>query len=329
MALRSLPLLRRLFTLACLAVLFTLAQPAAAETVPVDDYWPRVAALAAQVRGLAGQPLDAQRAALAAAASSWDAVTAVTLPDGTVVPLDHSALTAALRAETPDLDRLAARLDALVAAQAAWPAARHTTADVQRLQAVLARVEFQWAEPAPDPLAELIDRAWRFLLRLLERLLPEGAVTGTGADLFGWAFTILSVLVVGGLLAYAARGLFGGLVREVTLPPDAALEAGALSADDAAQRAQVLAGQGDYRTAVRYLYLSALLSLELRGLLRYERTLTNHEVLRRLSAHPELAAPMQAMVAVFDRVWYGFEALDANGYAAYAASVAALRQARG
>jgi hypothetical protein len=38
--------------------------------------------------------------------------------------------------------------------------------------------------------------------------------------------------------------------------------------------------EGDYRTAVRYLYLSLLLLLEEHGLLRYDRPLTDREYLQ-------------------------------------------------
>jgi len=307
----------------------SVALPAAAEAIPVADYWQRLAALQAQVDSAAGQPLEARQALLAPAADAWEAVTAVTLEDGTTVPVDHSALVAALRAAAPNLGALKTRLANLAAAHAAWPAPRHTANDVRRLQAVLDRAEFAWAVQPPNPLTALWDRFVNVVLRLLARLLPDSVGIPFFGDVVGWAFTVLSVLVVVGIVAYALRGLLGGLVREATLPADAGLEAGDLSPELAQQQAQRLAGQGDYRAAVRYLYLSALLSLEARGLLRYERTLTNREVLRRLGDHPELAGVLREVVEVFDRVWYGCQPLDAAAYGQYADRVAALRQTHG
>jgi hypothetical protein len=320
---------RWLLALAWGFALLALARPAAAETVPVDDYWQRLAALRAQLNGLTAQPPEAQHAVLSAAASAWENVTAVTLTGGVTVPVDHRALAAALRAEKPDLAALVARLDALLAAHADWPAPRHRAESLERLNAILARPEYQWPDAPPNPLADLWNRLLQAILRFLNNLLPDAVTANPGLDLLGWLFTALCVAVVVAIVLYATRGMFSGLVREVTLPADAALEEGALSPDQAAQRAQGLAGQGDYRSAVRYLYLSALLSLEARGLLRYERALTNREVLRRLSDHPELAAPMREVVEVFDRVWYGFQPVDAGAYDQYAARVAALRQAHG
>jgi hypothetical protein len=101
-----------------------------------------------------------------------------------------------------------------------------------------------------------------------------------------------------------------------------------LTADTALQRAQQYSGEGDYRTAVRYLYLSALLLLEERGLLRYNRSLTNHEYLRSLAHQPELAAILRDIIEVFDRVWYGFHALDLAEYEWYAGRVEVLKRQR-
>jgi hypothetical protein len=99
-----------------------------------------------------------------------------------------------------------------------------------------------------------------------------------------------------------------------------------LTAELALQRAQELSTGGDYRTAVRYLYLSSLLLLEERGLLRYDRSLTNREYLRTVAHRPELAAILREVIDVFDRVWYGFQTLNPGEYEAYVLRVETLRQ---
>ncbi len=321
------PWRRLLLALGLVALLLGVAAPAAAEAIPVADYWERLTQLQAVVKDAASQPPADRPAMLAAAAEAWAGLTAVRLEDGTVVPVDTGALVAALRAPVPDLPALQTRLTNLAAAHADWPAARHTAQAIDRLQAILSRAEFNWSVAPPNPLAELWERLVNAVLRLLTRLLPTGVSAPLVGDLLSWGLTLLSVLVVAAIVVYALRGLLGGLVREVVLPAEAALEGGDLNPEQAQLQAQRLAGQGDYRTAVRYLYLSALLSLEARGLLRYERTLTNREVLRRLGDHPELAGVLREVVEVFDRVWYGYQPLDAATYSRYAERVAALRQA--
>ena len=94
----------------------------------------------------------------------------------------------------------------------------------------------------------------------------------------------------------------------------------------ALKRAQNLSGAGDYRTAVRYLYLSSLLLLDERGLLRYNRSQTNREYLRSVAHLPKFAAILREVIDVFDRVWYGYQTLDEATYTQYAARVAELRQ---
>jgi hypothetical protein len=102
-----------------------------------------------------------------------------------------------------------------------------------------------------------------------------------------------------------------------------------ITADTAWQRAQESSDLGDYRQAVRYLYLSTLLLLEERDLLRYDRTLTNREYLSRLAHRPDLAAILRDVVDVFDRVWYGYQPLSEGEYGRFADRVQTLKQQKG
>ncbi|NJN19376.1 MAG: DUF4129 domain-containing protein [Oscillochloris sp.] len=99
-----------------------------------------------------------------------------------------------------------------------------------------------------------------------------------------------------------------------------------LTSAEAVQQASGLARDGDYRRAVRYLYLASLIWLDERGAMRYERTLTNREHLARLADQPHLREQLRPVVDTFDRVWYGSEQLDAESFAAYEQQVRALRQ---
>ena len=99
-----------------------------------------------------------------------------------------------------------------------------------------------------------------------------------------------------------------------------------LSSKGAFKRAETLSMQGDYRNAIRYLYLSSLLVLDEQGLMRYDRSRTNREYLRSVSSRPELAKPLQDVIEVFDRVWYGFEGVDEQTYQSYVERVDELRE---
>ena len=144
--------------------------------------------------------------------------------------------------------------------------------------------------------------------------------------LFEYALIALGVLAVTLVLAYATRGLWGSLVSESVLGQEASPDDELLSAESALKKAQSLSADGDLRQAVRYLYLSSLLTLEERGLLRYDRSKTNRETLGAIANQPEMRAEMQEVVEVFDRVWYGYQELEQDDYNDYQDHVVRLRQ---
>lgn len=299
---------------------------AAGTPLPVDDYWQRVAETRALLSGLQGVDPVERQAALALTAAAWAAVTAVELTDGTVVPVDHRFLAARLRAPAPDLAELDGLLAALAAAHADWPRPRHNASQLRSLEDILAQPEFDWPVQTPSPLAELWNRLTQAFWRWVAGLLPEnGAVTIQGRWL-GYAFTAVCLLALALVLAYLLRGLVADVVEEAELHTEAGAGEESLTAERALQQAQQHSGQGDYRTAVRYLYLSSLLLLVERGLLPPDRSLTNREHLRRVADRPELAQPLREVVEVFDRVWYGFQPLEAADYQRYANRVAELHQ---
>jgi hypothetical protein len=255
-------------------------------------------------------------------ALQWEKVTAVEFPDQSVMQIDSLYLVAELRNVVPDLQRLKKLLDVLLNAHAEYPQNVFTIQDVQPLQEILARPEFQWTETetvtAPNWLQKIIDAFATFMERLAVYILNTlyyGRVP----------LIIAAVIILIVSLYFISRNLSRSLVRDAQL----AAEAGGdelLSSSSAMQRAQVLSTQGDYRTAIRYLYLSSLLTLDEQGLLRYDRSRTNREYLRSVAAKPILANPLRSVIDLFDRVWYGFEEVDEKTYQAYVAHVEKLRE---
>jgi len=251
---------------------------------------------------------------IAKAANLLAGITAVTLPGGEVMPADHGAFITALEADDPDLDAVASRLAALRHELDAWPRDTVAPGAFETLSEVLARPEFQPEETSDvSPL-----RNW--LNSLLARLpnLPS----------MPW---LRHLLIIGGLalltgvIAYLVTGLMGSIVAqaEVDEGSDGAIP---LTAGLALSRSREMAQAGDYRTAVRLLYLSTLLLLEEQDLLRYDRTLTNREYLRQMAARPTLAGALRPIVDTFDEVWYGEAEPGADEYKAYAEQVQRLRE---
>lgn len=66
-----------------------------------------------------------------------------------------------------------------------------------------------------------------------------------------------------------------------------------------------LASEGDYRSALRLVYLAILLKLDDRELIRFDRTGTNWEYLAKLRPYSELQEILRPVTIAFDEKWYG------------------------
>ena len=73
----------------------------------------------------------------------------------------------------------------------------------------------------------------------------------------------------------------------------------------------------DFRNALRYLYLSAILHLQERGILPFDKSLTNREYLHQSQVDINLQETLGPAVTVFDEVWYGHKPCNAETVANY------------
>lgn len=288
---------------------------AAGDPPPIEEYWQQVNDALAAVRQARTLPVDERALVLARAAERLAPITSVQLTKEQSAPVDNTALIAALHADSPDLDRLEARLAALAQAGRNWP---HFTPHPQafdKLAQVLARPEFQPAERTPSLLEQWWDEFNRWLDRWLARLFFANEAQALGID---WVIVLVGALTLAGLGLFFWRNVRAHLVREAALAHEAAGQS-PLSASAAARQARALAAGADYRQAMRYMYLAALLVLDERGVLRYDQAMTNREVLRRAeqSADPRLAQALAPVVDTFDQVWYGFTPVDDQAYQTY------------
>jgi hypothetical protein len=315
-----------------LAILCLILVPAAqaqqTPPLPVDDYWQLLQDTQSVVSSVADPPSEADLARLAEAGERLKGVTAVTLPNGSTIPVNQSFLATKLQASPPDVEQINQLLASQLAARQTWLQSGRQSADTAVLREILAQPQFQWPEQELSPirqwLNDLIERLREFLRRF-QREGSDGRITIPNlSNILTWGGAILLALV----LFYSLRGLFQDFVADAELQHSGGANALPLTADSAFNRAQNLSSSGDYRTAVRYLYLSLLLMLEERGLLRYDRSKTNREYLRSVAQQPELAATLRDIIDVFDRVWYGFQTLDETAYARYAAQVKDLQKRR-
>lgn len=86
-----------------------------------------------------------------------------------------------------------------------------------------------------------------------------------------------------------------------------------------------LLADGDYREAIHKLFNATLHILEDRGMLNFERSRTNYELLKGTSILPRLVTHLTPVVEAYDRVWYGFEPLAKGEFEALVDQIEQLK----
>ena len=320
--------LARFWLLTCLTLLGARSVSVAALSqvdlpLSLQAYWDLVTRSRQTVRDLADASDTEIRQALDTLAAEWESARAVQLEDGQVIPVEPSFLVDLLKDNSPDLDVLDGVLTTLLDAHAQAPQAVFGPQDVAPLQEILRRPEFQWPEAQASQTPSWLQTLWDKIFDFLERLSLGVQNTVYYGRL---PLIIAGVLIFIFSLFFVIRNFSRNLVRDSQLTEEEQIAEGLLTAKTALQRAQSLSDHGDYRTAVRYLYLSSLLILDEQGLLRYDRSRTNREYLRSVAAKPEIEKPLHDVIDVFDRVWYGFEPVDDAAYQSYVEHVEELRE---
>jgi hypothetical protein len=184
-----------------------------------------------------------------------------------------------------------------------------------RLDRILARPEYapeenkesfiqQWARKAKNKIVDLLARLFG------GRRAPSGGFNAGTVSIF----RIIIALI---LLAAASFGLVklmrrlqarrrkekGDDVREV-LGEELADD---VTAAELLTRANELARQGDFRSAIRRAYIALLCELEQRGKVRLHRAKTNRDYLDEVKPERSLYPTFSVMTGAFEHIWYGHE----------------------
>lgn len=223
-----------------------------------------------------------------------------------------------------------------------------------RARDILSRPEFAETPPPPkpkeEPVAEEPPGWWKrftdWLGDLLKKLFerdreaprqsqPFTAVSGAGAA------NVLVVIVIGLVLAVLVALLLRALGQrqkdesaqlEVSTLDSTALAQDPMSAlarppEGWAHLADELAAKGQYRDAVRSLYLALLSRLHREGAILYDSTLSNWDYLRQFKGRREWLPPFRELTRRFDFAWYGNLPVGAEGYRDFRALTAPLLSA--
>jgi hypothetical protein len=204
----------------------------------------------------------------------------------------------------------------LAASSLRQPATTLPNESQQQLEEVLARPEFQPTQPT----------LWERIIGWLLQRLPSSP-TGTGADivrqLLFWLMALISGVVVLAVLFSFLRGLRQNILSQERIEELAGDIP--LYASQAQERATQAAKAGNFREAMRLLYLAALLHLDEVGAIRFDRALTNHEVLASISDNASLRDLLTPVVRQFDRVWYGHAPFGAADFEQVSSQIERLR----
>jgi uncharacterized integral membrane protein len=152
---------------------------------------------------------------------------------------------------------------------------------------------------------------------------PEiGPPVATERPLWLWVVVgiALAVLLVGGgMLLWTEDGGGEPKVKRAKAEP--------ATSEEAVDVGRVLIAAGNYRGAVRHLFLAALLTLDERHLIQYDTTRTNYELLAgTVLRRPAIVETLLPVIETFERVWYGFETVGSGEYERLAGQIELLKQ---
>lgn len=318
----------RLLLVVGIAAIFGIAvlpvQAALIKSDPIQDdaYWHLVQVSHDTVSKLNNSSSEEIKQSLTKLASQWEAVTEVEV-NGKTAPVDNSYLLKLLRANEPDLEKIGGLFSAMLTAHEKHPEQVFSAADLDSLHTILTQPEFTWAEPSPNPLSTVYQKILDAIGRLLNRIFGDKPISAKAS---ATTLSVIASIILVIVLVFIFRTLLKDFIKEAKLNSGEDEDNEPLTSEAAFDRAQTLSRGGDYRSAVRYLYLSSLLLMDERGVLRYDRSKTNREYLRSVSNSPELAKPLSEVIEVFDNVWYGYHSVEEETFKQYSDHVEELKE---
>jgi hypothetical protein len=183
----------------------------------------------------------------------------------------------------------------------------------EQLKQILARREFANSEESAfDKVIRHIGEAFKNAVGwMFENLGMGEASEGLSAVV---AIVIIVLFLV--LLAYVLSRISLGRAGDRSIVEAEGAYEGPASPKRALDEAARFASAGDYRSAMRLVYLAVLLHLDEREMIRFDRTGTNWEYLASLRQHSTLQDVLRPVTMTFDRKWYGHETATDRDYTA-------------
>jgi len=302
-----------------------------------------------------GDDLKSELLRMRRAASQSVAVVAAVffcLPSSaTATPIDPAAVqarSATVTISSSELDHSIAEV--LKRREFAWRMPREKVADASSSHANwftrTLRVSVGVLKDALKYCLDGVIKACRWIWETVLKLWPNSSSpeSDSGFGSFRWESALqfsLLILIVGiasflavlVIRSWRRRRRSPGVSAEpiVALPDlnDENVAADQLPEDEWLRMAQEMMGRGDFRLALRALYLAGLAHLAAREMIAIALFKSNHdyetELVRRTRALPELQSAFSQNVALFDRVWYGRHEVSPEGLAQFRSNLEQIR----
>ena len=303
-----------------------------------ENYWQ----LVRETRQTLVTPPDDFERVMNSLIQRWLSARLICLDDHSPIYLENSVIVSSLRnlssanSEPEEMARLAGWLETMETTRSLVPAAADPQAQ-DKLDKVLSQPEFQWKSETPNPIIRWINQLILHFLEWLNNLTGGNSLTidGPFGLLIKLALPFIAILLLGLLAVYTMLSLkrsfsAAEVANSFVQPGDEHLDT-----DNAFARGETAAQAGDYRSALRYLYLSVLLSLDERGFLRFDKTRTNREYITSLTTRnttnphrmeiQKISGQFISLVETFEEVWYGFHPVDQALYENFRQRVKEIR----
>jgi hypothetical protein len=160
-----------------------------------------------------------------------------------------------------------------------------------------------------DSLENFFERIGKFLEKLFDnRQAPNAPSAQLGPGIGQVIIAILIAILAGFLIFMLAQLRFGKKGKSESSETLISAEEARRTADQWISEADRLAAAGQFREAVRCLYLACLIRMDEQQILRFERHETNWEHLYRFRdlPHKPTGFDLDPVTRNFDAAWYGF-----------------------
>ncbi len=127
----------------------------------------------------------------------------------------------------------------------------------------------------------------------------------------------LGIIAIGIVFIFFIKQIRMNFISNVREIEHEIIEENVRTEEAALAQADIAEEADDFRGALRYLYLSAILHLQERGVLPYDKSLTNREYLHQSQVDNNLQETLGPAVSVFDEVWYGHKPCNASTVSNY------------